>query len=189
MCEPITMAAIAAVGTAAQISAQNEAAQRGQEAAVETQKIKNAMIAEEAQDKKKVTETKLSHLEREALRQKSAQTVAMAESGAAGGATLRNMANVYMQKSFEVGTAAAISEIEMAQIGRKSQTTYLETKYKIDELEDKKTTGIAAALQIGASAASGYASAGGFADGATLGSNWADFKSTWSSFNPMEYMP
>ena len=180
MCEPITMAAIAAVGTAAQISAQNQAAQRGQEAAVETQRIKNAMIAEETQDTKRTTEAKMGQIEREALRQKSAQTVMMAESGAAGGVSLRNMADVYMQKSFETGTAAAISEIEMARLGRKSQTTYLETKYKIDELEDKKTTGLAAALQIGASAASGYAAGGGFADGATWSGNVDKFKATWT---------
>ena len=179
MCEPITMAAIAAIGTAAQISATNQAMERQQAAEVEKQGIINKRIEEESADMKRETAAELTQKEREQMRYVAAQKVQMVESGAAGGSSIRNLGNVYMQGSFEKGSIIAKGEVDMSEQGRKSQDQFLSTRSKINELEANKTTGLAAALQIGASAATGYAAGGGFEAGSTFSGNVDKFKGTW----------
>ena len=59
----------------------------------------------------------------------------------------------------------ALEEVNLAQIGVQSQADYQRTKSIINAAENKKSTGLSAALQIGVAGVSGYASAGGFAGG------------------------
>ena len=180
MCDPITMAAVSAVGTAAQISATNQAAEAGQNAAVERQMAMNAQRRQEAEEQKKKARLEMTQRERKALREKSAVTVAAAEAGTAGGNLLRQMSNVYVQKAIDTGTISSLNESDLVQIAVGSQADYLETKSTINQLEAKKSTGIGAALQIGVSAAQGYGAGGGFNTGMTWNDSVGAFKNTWS---------
>ena len=179
MCEPITMAAISAVGTAAQISAANQAAEAGQQAAIDRQMAMNAQRQQQAEEEKKKARLEMTQRERKALREKSAAVVTAAETGTAGGNLLRQLSNVYVQKAIDTGTISSINESDLVQIATGSQADYLQTKSTINELEAKKTTGLAAALQIGTSAAQGYGMGGGFSDGMTWGKSVESFKGTW----------
>ena len=179
MCDPITMAAVGAIGTAAQISAANQAAEAQQAAAIENQKIMNAQRVLQAEETKKEAAIKLTQNEREALRQKSRIKVGAAESGVAGGAVFRNLANVYTQKAISDGTITALNESDLVQIGMESQSDFMKTKNAINIAESKKTTGLAAVLQIGAGAAQGYGAGGGFNTGMTWDKSYTSFKGTW----------
>lgn len=159
MCNP--MAVIMAAQSAAQISAANQAAESAQVAAVERQQAMNAQRQLEMEQANKKAALEMTEEKREALREQAAARVAAAESGVAGVVNLRNIGNVYMQESFDTGSIAALNEAEIAKIGKQSESDFLVTRSAINEAEAKKTTGIAAALQIGASAAQGYATGGG----------------------------
>lgn len=164
MCSPaLAVAAISAVGSASKIAATNKAAEGAQEAAVNKQSAMNIQRMQEMEDVSKKTGMDLTNLKRESLRQQSSARVAAAESGVSGASTLRNLGNVYMQESFNAGSIVSLSESQVQQIGVQSQADFLSTRSAVNQAESQKSTGLSAALQIGASAVSGYAAGGGFA--------------------------
>ena len=165
MCDPISMATVAAIGSAAQISGTNKAAEGAQEAAVNKQSAMNIQRMQEMEDVSKKTGMDLTNLKRESLRQQASARVASAESGVSGASTLRNLGNVYMQESFNAGSIVSLSESQVQQIGVQSQADFLSTRSAVNQAESQKSTGLSAALQIGVSAGTAYATAGGFAGG------------------------
>ena len=172
MCNPIAMMAISAVATASQIAAQNQAAGAEQTAAAERQKIMNAQRVMEMEGENRKTSLKLVQEKRETLQKQSAARVSAAESGVSGGSTLRNLANVYVQESINSGSIVSLNETQIAQIGVQSQADFISTRNRINVAESKKTTGVAAALQIAGAGASGYASGGGFESGTSFKQHW-----------------
>lgn len=159
MCEPTTLmalTALSAVSTASGISAQNQAAEAAQSAAVDQQKMQNLQSQHQAEEVKSKSSMELANKEREALRQQSSARVMGAESGVAGASQFRNLMNVSMQKSFEQGSIISLQETDLAGIGLQSQADFLRTRSAINTAEAKKSTGLSAALQIGASAATSY---------------------------------
>ena len=60
MCDPISMATVAAIGSAAQISATNKTAEGAQEAAVNRQSAMNVQRMQEMEDANKKTGMELS---------------------------------------------------------------------------------------------------------------------------------
>ncbi len=180
MCDPITMAVITAAGTAAELSATNSEAEAVQESAITQQNIMIQQRNMEMEEENRATALKLTQEKREALQEQSAIRVAAAESGVSGGSTLRNLANVYVQESIDAGSIISLNETQLAQIGVQSQADFTSTRNTINTAESKKSTGLSAALQIGASGASGYASGGGFADGGSWAKSTKAFKNTWS---------
>ena len=186
MCNPLAVAAIAAVGSAAKISATNKAAEGAQEAAVNKQSAMNIQRMQEMEDVSKKTGMDLTNLKRESLRQQASARVAASESGVSGASTLRNLGNVYMQESFNAGSIVSLSESQVQQIGVQSQADFLSTRGAINQAESQKTTGAAAALQIGVAAATAYATAGGFTGGtaaipATSTTALVPAKSAWEA--------
>lgn len=165
MCDPISMATVAAIGSAAQIAGTNKAAEGAQEAAVNRQSAMNVQRMQEMEDANKKTGMELTNLKRESLRQQSSARVAAAESGAMGGVALRNLANVYMQEGINSGSIVSLNESQIQQIGVQSQSDFLSTRSAVNQAESQKTTGAAAALQIGVAAGTVYATAGGLAGG------------------------
>jgi len=180
MCDPITMAAISAVQTASQISAANQAAEAQQNAAVERQRAMNVQRQLEMEETNKKAALELAQEKRKAKREFSASVAMAAESGVSGATTLRNLADVYMQESFKSGSIQSLAESDIVRIATQSQSEFLQTRSDINVAESKKTTGIAAALQIGGSAAMGYGAGGGFDSGMTLDKSVGAFKTTWS---------
>lgn len=180
MCDPISMAAISAVQTAAQISAANQAAEAQQNAAVERQRAMNMQRKLEMEETNKKAALELAQEKRKAKREFSASVVMAAESGVSGATTLRNLADVYMQESFKSGSIQSLAESDIVRIASQSQSDFLQTRSDINIAESKKSTGLSAALQIGASATSGYAAGGGFDSGMTWDSSTKAFKNTWS---------
>ena len=168
MCDPITMATVAAIGKASEISATNQAAEAAQDAAIDQQMIMNAQRVQEMEDVNRKAGMELTQQKRESLREQATARTASAESGAIGGVALRNLANVYMQDGINSGSIVALSESELAQIGTQSQADFLSTRSTINQAEAKKSTGLDAALQIGVASGTAYASSGGF-EGGTLG--------------------
>jgi len=181
MCDPISMATVAAIGSAAQISGTNKAAEGAQEAAVNRQSAMNVQRMQEMEDANKKTGMELTNLKRESLRQQSSARVAAAESGAMGGVALRNLANVYMQEGINSGSIVSLNESQIQQIGVQSQADFLSTRSAVNQAEAKKTTGAAAALQIGVSAGTSYASAGGLAGGTSTNSAWETSKTAFGN--------
>lgn len=171
MCNP--MAILSAVQTASAISAKNQAMESQQESALETQKVMNAQRVAEMEDTNRKASLELTEGKREALRQEASARTAAAESGAAGTTTYRNLANVYMQESLQAGTVISKNESQNVMTAIASQSDFISTRNTINEAESQKSTGLSAALQIGASAGLGYAQGGGFAEGATLKGQWA----------------
>lgn len=170
MCNP--MAIISVVQTASQISKQNQAAERSQQAAVEKQQVMQAQRVQEQEDTNRKAALELTDRKREALQEQASMRTAAAESGVAGKTPLLNLANVYMQESIDAGSIISETEAKQVTIGRQMQKDYLEAKSDIAIAESKKTTGLSAALQIGVAGAQGYGAQGGFDKGATLGSEW-----------------
>lgn len=157
MCEPTTiMATLMAVSKASEISAQNQASEAEQKAAVEQQKIQNLQTSQEIQETKKKAGLELTEAKREALSEQAKQRVSAAESGVAGGSPLRQLGNVYMQESIKSGSIVSLQESDLARIGTQSQADMLATRSRINVAESKKSTGLGAALQIGTSAGMGY---------------------------------
>lgn len=160
------------VKSTAEISAQNQAAEATQQAAVEQQRAMNAQRVSEMEELNREAALELTEHKREALREQAAARVAAAESGVAGATPLRNLANVYMQEGIKAGTTISKNEAKLAQVGIASQTDFIRTKNTIQEAEAKKTTGLNAALQIGMAAGEGYAMGGGFEKGASVSGQW-----------------
>lgn len=161
MCSPMAFAALAAVQTASEISAANQAAEAEQEAAVENQRIQNLQRQMEAEEVQRKAGLELTEVEREAQREQATQRVLAAESGVAGASPLRALGDVYMQEAIKSGSIVALQESDLVRIGTESQADMLRTQSAINVAESKKTTGFAAALQIGGSAATGYYGTGG----------------------------
>jgi len=190
MCDPITMAVVMGIGKASEISATNTQMEAQQDAAVAQQTAMNMQRVQEMEETNRKVGMELTQTKREALRRQASGRVASAESGSMGGTALRNLANVYMQESINAGSIVSLGESDVVRIGTQSQADYLATQSKINVAESQKTTGLSAALQIGVSAGTGYASAGGFSSGtAAVGnqaavSNWSAnktaFGKTWS---------
>ncbi len=190
MCDPITMATVAVIGKASEISATNQAAEAQQTAAIDQQTAMNMQRVQEMEDVNRKAGMELTQQKRESLRAQATARTASAESGAMGGVALRNLANVYMQDGINSGSIVALSESELVKIGTQSQADFLSTRSAINAAESKKSTGLSAALQIGVAAGTGYAAGGGFTGGtaATAGSpavsDWQAsknaFSNTWS---------
>ena len=180
MCDPISMAALATVSTASSISAANSAAESEQDAAIQQQNIMKQQRSLEEEETNRKAGLELTQAKRESLQQKSAATVAAAESGVSGASTLRNLGNVYMQESFKAGSIISLNEAQVARIGVQSQADFVSTRSAIQSAENKKTTGMAAALQIGGSAMQGYAAGGGFGEGMDFDGATKAFSDTWS---------
>jgi len=190
MCDPISMATVAMIGKASEISATNQAAEAQQQAAIDQQTIMNAQRVQEMEDVNRKAGMELTQEKREGLRAQASARVASAESGAMGGVALRNLANVYMQEGINSGSIITLAESDMVKIGTQSQADFLSTRSAINQAESKKSTGLSAALQIGVAGGTAYAAGGGFTGGtaATAStpavSNWqaskTAFKNTWS---------
>lgn len=165
MCEATTMAVLAGIQTASQISATNQAAEASQQAAVEQQRIMNLQRAQEMEETQRKASMELTEKKRESLREQAKIRVGAAESGIAGGSPLRMLGNIYTQEAIASGSVVALQESDLARIGTQAQADFLKTRSAINEAESKKSTGLSAALQIGASAGMGYASGGGFESG------------------------
>jgi hypothetical protein len=165
MCDPISMAAVAAIGKASEISATNQAAEAQQTAAIEQQTIMNAQRVQEMEDVNRKAGMELTQQKRESLRAQATARTASAESGAVGGVALRNLANVYMQDGINSGSIVSLSESDLVKIGTQSQADFLSTRSTINAAESKKSTGLSAALQIGVAGGTAYAAGGGFTGG------------------------
>lgn len=172
MCNPIAMMVISAAQSAAEISAKNQSLTAEQNSAIEQQKIMNQQRTMEMEEQNRKTSLELTQEKRETLQKQSAIRVAAAESGVSGGSTLRNLANVYVQDSFNAGSIVSLNEAQIAQIGVQSQADFISTRNRINIAQSSKSTGIAAALQIGGAAASGYSAGGGFEKGTTFKGHW-----------------
>lgn len=190
MCDPISMATVAMIGKASEISATNQAAEAQQQAAIDQQTSMNAQRVQEMEDVNRKAGMELTQEKREGLRAQASARVASAESGAMGGVALRNLANVYMQEGINSGSIITLAESDMVKIGTQSQADYLSTRSAINQAESKKSTGLSAALQIGVAGGTAYAAGNKFTGGtaATAStpavSNWqaskTAFKNTWS---------
>ncbi len=166
MCNPqLAVAALMAVSKASEISAANTAAESEQQSAVDQQAIMNQQRVMEAEGVKTKAGQELTTKKRERQRELATAKVMGAESGVAGLSPLRTMSNVFMQESLDAGTIISMQETDLARIGTQSQADFLSTRSAINAAENKKSTGLSAALQIGVAGVSGYASAGGFAGG------------------------
>ncbi|MCS5551278.1 MAG: hypothetical protein NZ811_07160 [Gammaproteobacteria bacterium] len=190
MCDPISMAMMAAIGTASDISATNQAAEDEQDAAVAQQSannLQNALAMEETNAKAGL---ELTQKKREGQRERATAKVSAAESGAQGGVALRNLANVYVNEAITSGSIVSLAESDIVRLGTQSQADFIRQKSVINTAEGKKTTGLSAVLQIGVSAGTAYANGGGFTGGTpAVGStpavsNWQAskkaFGETWS---------
>ena len=170
MCNP--MAILAAVQTAASISAKNTAMEGEQQAALATQNVMNSQSIAEMEDTNRKSSLELTESKREALRQQAIARVSGAESGVAGATTYRNLANVYMQESLKAGTVISKNESQNVMTAIGAQSDFISTRNTINDAQSQKSTGLSAALQIGASAGAGYYSGGGGAEGATFSGQW-----------------
>ena len=162
MCNPaLAIGALMAASKASEISAGNQAAASEQESAIQQQSIMNQQRTMEAEGIKAKAGQELTTKKRERMRELSSAKVAGAESGVAGISSLRAMSNTFMQESLDAGTIVSLQETNLAQVGVQSQADFLSTRSSINAAENKKVTGLGAALQIGASGVSGYSGAGG----------------------------
>lgn len=155
------MAIISGASTAMQISQTNKATQRQQEAAVAQQNLMNQQRAQEMEEIKAEAGMEATQEARERLAERASIKAAQAESGVAGVSPLRELANVYMQEAINTGTIISKQEAELRTSGMQAQRDYLSTVSAINQAESQKTTGLAAALQIGVAGAQGYAMSGG----------------------------
>lgn len=150
------MAILSGVSSAIGISGSNKAAEAQQRAAVQRTEM---MYQQEAQEQQEIiTEAGLeaTNEARERLRERGAIQAAQAESGVAGASPLRELADTYMQEAINTGTIISKQEAKLRASGMRNQQYYLEGVSAVNQAESQKTTGLAAALQIGTNTAMGY---------------------------------
>jgi hypothetical protein len=161
------------VSKASEVSAANEAASSEQTAAIDKQSIMNQQRDMEAEGVQRKANLELTTSKRERMRELATARAVGAESGVVGASPLRALSNVFMQESFDAGTIVSLEETNLAQIGVQSQYDFLSAKNTINAAQNKKSSGLSAALQIGVAGVSGYASAGGSFSSNPFGSSSA----------------
>lgn len=154
----MTMAALSVLSTAAQISAQNKAAQaQGRAANARTQ----AMYAQQQAQQEEVKAQAGAKLTEEALARQAERgkiQAAQGESGVAGVSSIRELANSYMQQSFDTGSIVSKEEAAIRSSAMQSQASYLEGVNAVNQANSQITSPISAMLQIGIAGAGAYAS-------------------------------
>lgn len=167
--DPVTMAIISGATTAAQISAQNKAAQaQAQAARARTE----AMYKQQEAQQQEIKAEAGAKMTEEALKRQAERgsiKAAQGESGVSGASPLRELANSYMQQAFDTGTIVSKEEAQLRTSGMQSESTYLEGVSAVNQANSSMSSPLSAMLQIGASAGTSYALAGGFSAKSALG--------------------
>jgi hypothetical protein len=158
------MAALAAASTAAQISEKHKAAQAEGKAANARTMMMYKQRESEQEEIKAAAGAKLTDEERKRTVERGKVRAMMSETGLAGISSIRELANTYMQSSFEQGSIISKEEAELRSSGKKAESDYLLGKSKVNEANSKIGSPLSTVLQIGSSAAMGYASGGGFSE-------------------------
>lgn len=189
----ITAAVVMSATTAMSINQQNKAAEDAQNAAVARQNLMNKQQEQQMQEVQAEAGAALTNEARERLRERGKIQAASAESGVAGASPLRELANTYVQEAFNTGTIISKEEAALRSTAMQSQQTQLETQSAINQAESSKTTGLAAALQIGVAGLQGYGMAGGFSAAApaatTTGVTTTSTAASSTPFTDMYFKP
>jgi len=166
MCAPIAalgltgaqtaMMGLGVASTAASLVGQQRAAKAQQDAAVASQRAQNAQTLNEYQAKNEKVGISLAERAREALRERSRQQVAQAESGVAGISPLKEIANTYMQQGIDNGSLISKGGSALEQTGANAEARYQSNASNYATGKAKQVNGLTAGLQIGMSGVQGY---------------------------------
>lgn len=152
---PWAMAALAAASAASSISSNNKAQRRTEEQANNQALLSNNLMREQSQAMADQTGIKLTDKEREYDKTRASQRMAQAESGLSGSSALREVANTYMQQSFDM--SSIIEEGSAAQRGeaRQAQGNFNQSMSTYNTAKGNTVGGFSAGLQIATGTASG----------------------------------
>lgn len=163
----ITGAVVMGSMTAYSISEQNKAAVKQQEAVASSVAMNYKLKEQQQEELKAKAGLDLANEAIKANVERGRIQAASAESGVSGLSPLRDLTNSYIQQSFAEGTIISGEDAALRGASLESQSSYLEGLNQVAQLEAKKTTGLNALLQVGASAAGGYMMGAGI--GSSLG--------------------
>lgn len=185
----ITAAVVAGSLSAYKIQQQNKSLVEQQNEAASTARLNMQMEQQKEADLKAQTGMELTQEERKRMAERATMVTKAGESGVAGISPLRNLANSYVQQSFDTGSIVSKEEAQLYASSMSNVSTFLQTKSDINKLQSQKTTGLNALIDIGISAAGGYMAAGGtFGSGGTFTNAATGSVSTTTSNEAASYM-
>lgn len=164
MCEPVSvtqliLAGAAAIGTAAQIQAQNKQARAMEQAARAEAARQRAALEMQRQQIRQSIDLEIFERQRQALRERSRIAVAAGEAGVAGASPARLIAQSLFDASFDTGIHAANREATLMQTRLQEDAILVERDSRIRQARSQYTNPFLSGLMIAGSAAQGYYSA------------------------------
>lgn len=163
MCDPVTattaiIAGINMLGTASEISAQNKQADAEIAAANQAYGVDINLLNEQFYQIQEQTALDQVERQRQALRERGRMMVAMGEVGIEGNSPLREIANSFLQESFDKGIMEANKENRIKQNYAERKKIKAERESRINQAKSKKVDPLFGTLLIGSSGLSGAAS-------------------------------
>lgn len=155
MCEPTTMAALSIFSTLLEINSTNEQAKYMIESA------RNAAVADynllELQGKQINQQVDLEQMERQkqAARERSRLLTAMGAAGVSGNTALRQIANTFLQESYDKGIMEQNRENSLLQTQAQIEKVSATQRSRINEAKSQMINPLQGALMIGISGLSG----------------------------------
>lgn len=160
MCDPMTaavvgMAALGGASAAANVRATNKASERGMQDAVNQQILSQNMAAQESQDNAQATGMAMAEKAKAHEKSQAALRVSQAESGLTGISPLRDIANTYMQQSYDMSTLTEQGSSTQRNTSREMQGQTNAARSSYNDAKGKGIGGFQAGLQIAGSTAQG----------------------------------
>lgn len=166
MCDPIAMAAMYGLQTITSVQAQNRMAKQEAEAAGKAaQADYNTLFEQQRQINQQATLEKMERI-RQSLRERARLYVALGETGTEGLSPLRELSNVSLQTSYDIGIMNENLQNRRSQNLLKQEAVRAKALGRINAARSQRVSPLYGALLVGSSAIQGYGA--GFQLGRTL---------------------
>lgn len=161
MCVPAgaiapALATISAIGTAAQIAAQNVQSQMDELAALRAYNMDILALQERARQTQAAYDLEAFERSRQALRERARIAVAAGEAGVGGRSLIRELANSMFQEAYDIGVYRQNLQNRLAQTSLQAQGIGAQAVSRIEAARASRINPFLGALMIGGSAASAY---------------------------------
>lgn len=166
MCNPIAMAAMYGIQAISSINAQNRMAQAEAEAASQAALADYNTLVEQQRQINQQTSLEKVERYRQAMRERSRLLVALGEAGVDGFTPGRELANAYLQTSYDVGIMEENRQNRMSQNLLEMGSVSATARSRANVARSKYISPLYGALMIGSAATQGYGA--GFQLGQTI---------------------
>jgi phosphoribosyl-ATP pyrophosphohydrolase len=135
--------------------AANKAAKQNEQYAEEAQARNLAALNDKKEETRDKYDMESMERMRQAARERASLQVAMAESGMMGNSSLMEIADTYLQDSYDQALIRQNEDNALKQIGREEDRVVAETKSAVNKARASKVSGLSMLFQAGAAGAKG----------------------------------